>query len=262
MKTRMIFMATLLLPMASFANSAFAQSMHGMAAPAMGGGGTTTPATSGGNMMGGTTAGALSGYGGSYGGDSGGGTTVDGSYLSGAAALAAGLGKYNYDSARAAKQLEDARQQAIANQVLAQKAYYQLRALNQANWLAEHPRLTSDERAQIIRSQLPRRLSSSDLDPTWGVIRWPNVLQRPEFEKFRGQFDDAFAHRTDEQFGINSAFYSRTQSLAREMRALLDEQRNSMSQMEWISAMRFIESLAYETRFAPNMTAEKYTAAK
>jgi hypothetical protein len=32
--------------------------------------------------------------------------------------------------------------------------------------------------------------------------------------------------------------------------------------MEWIEAMRFIESLAYESRFAPNTSAGTYTLAK
>jgi hypothetical protein len=35
------------------------------------------------------------------------------------------------------------------------------------------------------------------------------------------------------------------------MRTALDEQHATMSQMEWIQSMRFIESLAYESRFAP-----------
>jgi hypothetical protein len=263
MKTRFIFIATLLLSLATSFNSAFAQSMIGMGMPAMGGGGGTnhpgTPSGTPGTTMGG----ALSGYGGGdYGGGSGAVATVEGSSLTGEAALAEALGKFNYDSARAAKQIEEARKQAIANRVLAQKAYYESRAINQAEWLAEHPRSTPAQLAQINQSRLPRRLSSSDLDPTWGVIHWPDVLQRSEFGKFREQFDDAFAHRSDERFGVGSAFYSRTQRLAHEMRASLDEQRDSMSQMEWIEAMRFIESLAYETRFAPNTTAEKYTVAR
>jgi hypothetical protein len=265
MKTRFIFLATLLLSLATFSNSAFAQSMRGMGMPAMGGGGGTNHSGAGGGNPGTTMGGAFSGYGGSYGGDYGGSSavaTVEGSSLTGEAALAEGLGKFNYDSARAAKQIEDARQQAIANWLLAQKAYFESRAINQAEWLAEHPRSTPAQLAQINQSRLPHRLSSSDLDPTWGVIHWPDVLQRSEFEKFREQFDDAFAHRSDERFGVGSAFYSRTQRLAHEMRASLDGQRDSMSQMEWIEAMRFIESLAYETRFAPNMTADKYTAAR
>lgn len=233
--------------------------MGGMGTPAAGGGGHTT--SSGGTTMGGMTTGA--GYGGSYGGgDSSAVSTVDGSTLSGEAALATGLGKYNYDSARAAKQLEEARKLAIANQLLAQQAYYQLRAVNQAEWQAEHPRLTPEQRAQINQGRLPRRLSTADLDPTWGVIRWPAVLERPEFEKFREQLGDAFAHRADERYGVDSPFYDRVHKLTRDMRAVLDERMGSMSQMQWIEAMRFIESLAYETRFPPYTASGDHLAAR
>jgi hypothetical protein len=265
MKTRFIFAVTFLLSMAASSISVFAQSMQGIGTPAMGGGGgTNRPGTAGGTPTGGTMGGMSNGFAGSYGGGEGGSgvATIEGSYLSGAAALAEGVGKYNYDSARAARQIEDATHQAIENRLLAQKSYYEARRLNIANWQAEHPRSTPEQLAQINQSRLPRRLSSSDLDPTWGVIRWPAVLERPEFEKFREQFGDNFAHRSEERFGVGSAIYSRTQTLAHDMRALLDEQRGSMSQMEWIQAMRFIESLAYETRFAPDTVAGKYTVAK
>jgi hypothetical protein len=262
MKTRFFLSTALLFPMVASGNSAFAQSMQGSGMPSVGGGGgTTRPGTTGGTSMGGMSNGVGSYYGGG-GGGSGGVATIEGSYLSGAATLAEGLGKYNYDSARAARQIEDATHQAIENRLLAQMSYYESRALNKANWLADHPRSTPEQLAQINQWRLPRRLNSSDLDPTWGVIRWPAVLERPEFEKMREQFDDIFAHRSDERFGVGSAVHSQTQSLAHAMRTSLDEQRASMSQMEWIQAMRFIESLAYETRFAPDIAAGKYTVAK
>ena len=43
----------------------------------------------------------------------------------------------------------------------------------------------------------------------------------------------------------------RVKALTADMRAQLDKEYDSMSQMEWIQAMRFLESLGYETRFAP-----------
>jgi hypothetical protein len=261
MKSRFIFTAALLIPIVASANAALAQSMQGNGRPSMGGGGMTGPGTTGAAAMGGMPNGMGSSYGGG-GGGSGGVATVDGSYLSGAAALAKGLGKYNYDSALAARQIEDATHQAIENRLLAQRSYYEVRRLNNSHWLAEHPRSTPEQAAQINQSRLPRRLTPSDLDPMWGSIRWPAVLERPEFETMREQFGDIFAHRSEEPFGVGSAVYSRTQCLAHAMRAVLDEHRTSMSQMEWIQAMRFIESLAYETRFASDQTAGQYMVAK
>jgi hypothetical protein len=267
MKTRILLIATTLLVIAVSKTSAFAQSMHagGMSSMGAGRGTTHSGRTLRGilsNSTGGLVNGFDRGYGGSYsGGDYGGVATVEGSYLNGAAALAQGLGQYNYDTALADRQFEAARRLAVENGLLAQKAYYEARRVNTEHWLAEHSRSTPEQISRINLSRLPRRLSESDLDPTWGVIRWPAVLERDEFETFRARFDDAFAHRSEERSGVGSAFYRRVQTLGRDMRALLDERRDSMSQMEWIQAMRFIESLAYEGRFAPNTTAAKYTVA-
>lgn len=223
---------------------------------------TGTPAmTSGGNSTGITIPGLTTGINGAYGYTSNyGATTVEGSYLSGAAAFAAGLGQYNLDTARAAKQFEDADHQAIENHLFAIQTAYEVQRLNKAHWLADHPRLTAEQVGQINQSRLPRRLTASELDPTWGVIRWPDVLEKPEFETARRQFDDLFAHRADERPGVGTSFYRRAQAFARDMRITLDGERAAMSQMEWIQAMRFIESLAYEARFTNDTVAGKYTA--
>lgn len=264
MKTHILFIAAALLAIAGSSNTAFAQSMYGGGMSSMGGGMTHSSTTLRGiisNATGGLVNGFARSYDGGYGGGYGGVATVEGSELSGAAALAQGLGQYNYDTALADKQFEEARRLALDNGLLAQKAYYEARRVNNEHWLAEH-RSMPEQLAEIDRSRLPRRLSTSELDPTWGVIRWPAVLEGDAFEKLRSQFDDAFAHRSEERSGVGSAFYRRTQALARDMRAVLDEQQTSMSQMEWIGAMRFIESLGYESRFAPNSTAGSYTLAK
>jgi hypothetical protein len=177
--------------------------------------------------------------------------TVAGSYLSGAGALASGLGEYNYNTALAIRQLQDANRQAIDNQVYAQKSQIEMRRLNNIQWLADHPRSTPEQTVKINESRLPRRLSTSELDPTWGSIRWPAILQRPEFAKVRAQLDDIFAHRSVETFGVGSPAYTEVQRLTRAMRSTLDDENKTMTQMEWIQSMRFLESLAYESRFAP-----------
>ncbi|HKD38482.1 MAG TPA: hypothetical protein VKB78_16830, partial [Pirellulales bacterium] len=223
--------------------------------------GMTSPGSSGGNSTGINLGGLTTGVAGAYGyGNNYGATTVEGSYLSGAAAFAAGLGQYNLDTSRAAKYFEDANRQAIENHLFAIQTAYEVQRLNKAHWLADHPRLTPEQAAQINQSRLPRRLSASELDPTWGAIRWPDVLEQPEFEASRRQFDDLFAHRADDRPGVGTSFHRRAQTFARDMRATLDEERDSLSQIEWIQAMRFIESLAYEARFANESVAGKYTA--
>jgi GNAT superfamily N-acetyltransferase len=200
------------------------------------------------------------------GGQSGGGTpigsnmssfynggTIAGSYLTGKAAFAQGLGQYNYNTALAIRQLEEADRQAIDNHNYAVKSYYDLRRMNEEYWLSLHPRSTPEQIAQINVARVPRRLTTSELDPTWGQIRWPAVLEHPEFDADRLQLDDVFAHRNEEGSGVGSAVYAKVLRLTRDMRSILDQEYATMSQMEWIYAMRFLESLAYEARFAPGV---------
>jgi hypothetical protein len=270
MKTRIICVAALALSAAG-SGSAFAQTMRGMGMPSTGNGrgapppGPAAGTGSGGAMAGGAMGNISYGGGGSYGDGSSGASgvgTAGSSELSGEAALAQGLGRYNYDTALAAKQLEDARQRAIENRLAEQRAYYEMRRVNAANRLADHPHSTPEQIAERNRFALPRRLGANELDRTTGAIHWPAVLKRAEFETIRPQFEDVFAHPAGGEFGVGSTIYNRAQSLSHQMRALLDAQYASMSQMEWIQAMRFIESLAYETRFARDAATAKFTLAE
>ena len=248
MKTRMALAGVALFQLAVLVTSAAsAQSMSGHAVASSSGGMMSTSTTPGGSM--GTVMTPGSAYGG--GGYSPGYGTITGSSFSGLGAFASGLGEYNYNTALAVRQLQDANRQAIDNQVYAQKSQIEMRRLNNIRWLADHPRSTPEQIAKINESRLPKRLSTSELDPTWGTIRWPAVLQRPEFEKVRTALEDIFAHRSTETFGVGSPAYDEVQRLTHDMRATLDDENKSMTQMEWIHSMRFIESLAYESRFAP-----------
>jgi hypothetical protein len=226
---------------------ASAQSMAGRAMSSSSGSMTSTSTTPNGST--GTIVYPISGYGpGAY---SPGYGTITGSSFAGLGAFASGLGEYNYNTALAIRQLEEANRQSIDNKLYAEKSQIEMRRLNNIQWQADHPRSTPEQVAKINEARLPRRLSTSQLDPTWGTIRWPAVLQRPEFEKVRGSLDEIFAHRSTETFGVGSPAYHEVQRLTREMRTTLDDEHASMTQMEWIQSMRFIESLAYESRFAP-----------
>jgi hypothetical protein len=251
MKTRIVLGLVTAFGVVILGNpTVFAQSMMGGGSRGTMSGTAATSSTS----MGSTGMGiAVGGYGGgSYGGGySPGSGTIAGSYLSGAGALADGLGQYNYKTALAIRQLEDANHQAIDNQLSAQKSRIEIRRLNRIQWLADHPHSTPEQMTVINQARLPRRLTAGELDPTWGQIRWPAVLQRSEFDKMRIQLDDVFAHRSNESFGVGTAAYGEVQHLTSELRTALDQEYTTMSQMEWIQAMRFIESLAYESRFAP-----------
>src|SRR6266404_4333496 len=112
---------------------------------------------------------AMGAYAGSY-DEMGLGGTIAGSYLAGRAAFARGLGQDNYNTALAVRQLEDANRQAIENQLYAEQTFFEMRRLNDEYWLSKNPRSTPEQKALIDQSRLPRRLTSSELDPTWNLI--------------------------------------------------------------------------------------------
>jgi GNAT superfamily N-acetyltransferase len=187
------------------------------------------------------------------------GGTIAGSYWSGMAAYMQALGQYNYNTSLALREAQEARRAWLENNLEAEQKYFEMRRINQENWLAQHPRLTSEQVANIEQSRLPKRLTASELDPTWGVIQWPAVLRRPEFEQYRVSLQDLFAHRREQNSGIGTETYNEVQQLTRQMREVLNREvptneHQVMTQMEWIHAARFLESLAYEARFAPGDT--------
>ncbi len=183
------------------------------------------------------------------------GTTVDGEARAGSADQLQALGELRYNTALARRQNEEARRQAADNALYAERIYFEMHKLNQQYWLAQDPPLTPEQRVRINQSQLPRRLSPSELDPAWGTIYWPAMLQRPEFDQDRTKLNDIFAHRRDEQFGLGTPVYHQVQQLTKDMRDVLNKEYATMSQMEWIHAIRFVESLGYEARFSSSDTA-------
>jgi len=167
MKTQIALGAVALLHFAAFgASAASAQSMGGRGTTSSSGSMMSTGISPSGST--GTVVIPSVGYGpGAY---SPGYGTIAGSSFAGLGAFASGLGEYNYNTALAIRQLEDAKRQAIDNQVYAQKSQIEMRRLNNIQWLADHPRSTPEQVAKINDARLPRRLSTSQLDPTWGSI--------------------------------------------------------------------------------------------
>ncbi len=178
-----------------------------------------------------------------------GGNTIQGSARAGTAAMIQAQGQYNYNTSLANRQNIEAERQAIDNRLYAERIYFEMRRLNQEAWLAQNPRSTPEQIIRINQARLPRRLSTAELDPTWGTIYWPAVLQHAEFDRYRAALNDIFAHRADEHFGMGTPVYHQVQQLTNDMRAQLNREFATMSQMEWIQANRFIESLGYEARF-------------
>ena len=69
----------------------------------------------------------------------------------------------------------------------------------------------------------------------------------------RIQIDALFAKRTQINSGPGSAVYREVQSLTREMRDDLKDMVQRMTPAEYLAARKFIEALAFEAQFPPEI---------
>ena len=189
------------------------------------------------------------GYGIGYGGYGGFGGTYEGSVLHGLGAYARGAGEYNYYSALAAREFEDARQQLIQNRKLAAENWVSLRKAHQdrrkAHW--EKEKLTPEQVARIVESNRPDRLTPAQYEPATGKLTWPAPLLAEEFAKEREALESAFAKRTAKDAGADSLFYEIVRQLTARMTARLSDKSSQLAPMQVIAAKKFLVGLKYES---------------
>ncbi len=187
--------------------------------------------------------------GGGYGSGSGGYGTYEGSVLHGWGAFARGVGEYNYYSALAAREAEEAREQAIQNHTLAVENWVSLRKARQerrkARWDKE--KLTPEQVARIVESNRPDRLTAAQYEPATGKLVWPAALMGDEFAKERAVLEAAFADRTAKDAGADSLFYDQVRKLTGQMIGKLSDKSQQLAPMQVISAKKFLVGLKYES---------------
>src|SRR5260370_31821737 len=96
----------------------------------------------------------------------------------GAAQVIRAEGDYNLETSQGMINFEIARSKYIENTNKWTQAYFQMREANQAFQIQnrERNRHSAETLAQVAASDLPRRLSSDELDPVTGRITWPEAL--------------------------------------------------------------------------------------
>jgi hypothetical protein len=145
----------------------------------------------------------------------------------------------------------DAYTQYLENRRRRAEHYFEMRRMNES-YRAERrsPSLTPEQLADINESRLPRRLTPEQWQPALGVAVWPAPLRGAEHAANRAQLEILFAERTPEDSGIGSAGYGEVRRLTRRMRQQLAARAKEMSVEEYTVDRKFVDSLAYEARFA------------
>ena len=194
------------------------------------------------------------GYGYGYGSYSG---TYEGSVLNGLGAFARGAGEYNYYTAMAARELEEARTLAIKNHKVAVENWHSLRRAHlerrQAEWDAE--KLTPEQIAHVVKVSRPDRLTPAQYEPATGKLTWPASLMGAEFAAERAQVEEAFAKRTAKDAGPDSAFYDEVRGLTEKMLGKLRQKTSEMSSLQFIAGKKFLMGLKYESHTPSDLKA-------
>jgi hypothetical protein len=97
----------------------------------------------------------------------------------------------------------------------------------------------------------PERLSSGDLDAVTGRIAWPEALQADGFADDRARLESLFA----DWINYGSLSLSHRQQIRNTTDAMLDTLRGRIEELppaDYMKALRFLESLAYEAYLAAN----------
>jgi hypothetical protein len=191
----------------------------------------------------------VGGYGYGYGW---GGGTAAGNYLQGQAAVIQSQGQYNYFTALAAKEAADARAKELENRSARVRSYFELRRVNDISRAAERPTpATPEQLVKIASIGVPARPAQHQFDRPTGIILWPETLAGDEFAAQRAQLEKLFGERVAGNFGVGSALYQGVSRATTEMKSTLKEQIRQLDPAEYLAARKFLDSLAYEARFAP-----------
>jgi hypothetical protein len=158
-------------------------------------------------------------------------------------------GEYNAMTSGAMINYEDARGKYIENQKQWTELYQmRQRVLREQRAQNEQDRQVRQARLQEYRETRPSnptaRLTTAQLDPTTGKIRWPTALERDGFAPLRTDLDNLFATRA--HTGTTSEVAQAISTKIREMQAELRKHIRDIVTSEYLEARRFLDSLALE----------------
>jgi len=179
------------------------------------------------------------------GGASYGGGTADGNFLFGVSQVIRSEGDYNLQTSQGMINFEIARSKYIENVNKWTQAYFQMREANQAFQIQarERNRHSAESLAQAAASDLPRQLSSDDLDPVTGRITWPEALLDEQYAPLRADLEEQFGLRawTSGSAGTAARIHDDTRSMLSILRNNIDR----IPANDFIAARKFIDSLDY-----------------
>ncbi len=177
-------------------------------------------------------------------------STAGESYARGMADVTRSAGMYNLATSEAAINATQAQKNYIENRDQWTNTYFQMREANRAYRAKERgPRPSMEDLVRYAQAGKPARLSPSELDSVSGGVSWPTLLQKEEFAEQRKQLEELFTKRAEQgSLGPDQLTEIRrlTTSMIDDLKEQLQERK--VTQMDYVSAKRFLESLSFEAR--------------
>ena len=173
-----------------------------------------------------------------------GGGTAEGNYFMGLAQVIRAEGQYNALTAQGMVSFEDARSKYIDNVNRWTQAYFQMREANDEYQRQKFARNkhSRETLALAAASEVPLPLSSYELDPVSGKIKWPAPLLEPEYAELRTDLDQLLALRaTSGQTGTAAQIREDIRQLREALRSNIE----TMPANDYIATRKFLDSLDY-----------------
>lgn len=153
-------------------------------------------------------------------------------------------GMANLYNAQAATQAQQARSQYLDNQIKATQTYFEMRRYNTEARKAERSTpLSMEQYVRLAREQAPEALTATQLDSLTGMINWPAVLRKPEYEALRRRIEKLFQDRA-----AGYVAYGEIQTACQEFVARLQADILQFQANDYVAAKKFLDSLAYAAR--------------
>jgi hypothetical protein len=174
-------------------------------------------------------------------------STIAEGYARGLGDVIRSEGIYNLYSSAAAINLTEADRQDIENQKQWTQAYFDIRNINKQQFDADMKRHrgTSEDWIRYAQAGMPKRLGPSELDSVTGEIHWPILLTSRLYSAIRAELEKAFADRA--YHGVmGSETFLKVAQLVDDMLSSLRERIRAVPADQYVTAKRFLLSLAYE----------------
>jgi len=156
----------------------------------------------------------------------------------------------NATNATTLQTLEQVRGLRLDNKLKTAKTYYEKRKLYDGyRGVNTRKRPSTEDLLRYSKASLPKRPANYQVQPVGGKVYWPEVLQQDEFCEYRAELDCLFAQRKAGDSAPGSDVSRQVRKLAGEMHQQLRAKVRQTDPSEYLTARKFIDSLAFEVRF-------------